>query len=124
MKLRIRDDSVRLRLTRGEVASLVEGGRVDAEVRFGPAPGERLSYSIVLGGTSLVARFSDGRIEVSVPEASARSWASSDVVGFEHVQEVGGGRTLRILVEKDFACLTTRPHEDDADAFPNPKASC
>jgi hypothetical protein len=37
---------------------------------------------------------------------------------------VGDGKTLRILVEKDFACLTKPPHEDDADAFPNPNKSC
>ena len=37
-----------------------------------------------------------------------------------HDQDVGGDEPLRILVEKDFACLVEREGEDDSDAFPHP----
>ncbi|MBX3206565.1 MAG: hypothetical protein KF764_15945 [Labilithrix sp.] len=122
MKLRIRGDSIRLRLSQGEVAALAEGGIVEESIGFGPDVA--LSYAIAFGGTTLSATLSGPRVEVSVPADVARAWAASDAVGLEGAQDIGQGRTLRILVEKDFACLTTRPHEDDADAFPNPKTSC
>jgi hypothetical protein len=31
---------------------------------------------------------------------------------------------LRILVEKDWNCLTPRAGEDDSDSFANPNKSC
>ena len=123
MKLRIRGDSIRLRLTQTEVARLAEEGRVEESTHFGPD--ERFTYAIAFGAEStLSARLSPRGIEVTVPGEVARAWAASDSVGIEGARELGDGKTLRILVEKDFACLTKRPHEDDADAFPNPNTSC
>ncbi|MDF2694542.1 MAG: hypothetical protein K0S65_2925 [Labilithrix sp.] len=122
MKLRIRGDSIRLRLSQAEVAALGEGGRVEEATGFGP--GHELVYAVFSGGTTLAATLSGSRIEVAIPSNVARDWATSETVGIEGVQDAGAGRTLRILIEKDFACLTTRPHEDDTDAFPNPNTSC
>jgi hypothetical protein len=123
MKLRIRGDSIRLRVTQTEVAALVKGGVVEESTGFGP--NACLVYALTSGGTSSVgATLSGSRIEVSVPTDVARTWASGDSVAIEGTQDIGEGRTLRILVEKDFACLTQRAHEDDTDAFPNPNASC
>ncbi|HVH43515.1 MAG TPA: hypothetical protein VM925_14270 [Labilithrix sp.] len=122
MKLRIRGDSIRLRLTQSEVAALAEDGRVEESIAFGPSA--RLTYAIAFGGSTLTAKFADALLEISVPADVARAWASGDSVGFEAAQDAGGGRTLRILVEKDFACLTERPNEDDTDAFRNPRSSC
>jgi hypothetical protein len=31
---------------------------------------------------------------------------------------------LRIVIEKDFACLTVREGEDESDNFPNPNPRC
>jgi hypothetical protein len=49
-----------------------------------------------------------------------RNWASTEKAGFETQQEIGNGKSLRILVEKDFACLERRDGEDESDAFPHP----
>jgi hypothetical protein len=46
-------------------------------------------------------------------------------VGFDEEQTVEGG-TVRVILEKDFACLD-RPAEDAAEdtwAFPNPSVVC
>lgn len=120
MKLRIRGDSLRLRLTKSEVALLIQGGVVEDSVSFGA--GARLTYAIA-HGAALGATLSGARIEVSVPADAARAWAASEAVSLEGTQPGDDGRTLRILVEKDYACLTERPHEDDSDALPNPRAS-
>jgi hypothetical protein len=126
MKLRMRGDSIRLRLTQGEVAALVEEGRVEELVTFGP--GVSLSYAIVCasGASKIDAILEQGtRVVVRAPESLVQAWAKDPKeVGFETTQDVGNGKTLRILVEKDFACLVERPHEDNADAFPNPNTSC
>lgn len=123
MKLRIRGDSIRLRLTQAEVTQLSETGRVEESTRFGPD--ERFTYALALGGIALAAKLSSGGgIEISVPREVGHAWATGESVGMEGAQDLGDGSKLRILVEKDFACLTERPHEDDADAFPNPNGSC
>jgi hypothetical protein len=123
MKLRIKGDSLRLRLTRGEVARLGETGRVDDTIRF--APGVRMTYALVAADVSRVqAGFDHATVTVQVPTAMARQWVESEQVGFAAEQDLGNGETLRLLIEKDFACLTVRVGEDDSDAFTNPMATC
>jgi hypothetical protein len=46
MKIRMRGNSVRLRLTRGEVARLAAVGRVEEATEFGLGPEARLIYSL------------------------------------------------------------------------------
>jgi len=115
MKLRIQDDSLRLRLTRGEVEDLSRGLAVERTVHF---PGGRAVQFVVAGSASAPgpqAEYSGDAIRVSLPETRVRAWAVSGEVGME-----GQDGPLRILVEKDFQCL----HGDAAaepDAFPNPQ---
>jgi len=126
MKLRVRGNTLRLRLSRGEVNELAARGEVRDGVAFGAEPSERLGYAIVASDGAAVtsARLAGGSIEVIVPRSLAREWAASETVGFEAEQAIGEGLSLQILVEKDFACLTPRKGEDDADAFPNPNETC
>jgi hypothetical protein len=124
MKLRVRGNSIRLRLTKGEVSAFAEHGRVEDAVTFGG--GARLAYVLAVderaGG--MHASFDGRAVTVSLPPALAREWASSERVGVEAEQRLDDGSVLRLLVEKDFACLVTRPGEDDSDAFANPNESC
>jgi hypothetical protein len=127
MKLRIRGDSLRLRLTRAEVTALANQGRVEETTVFGSS---RLTYALsatLAPEAKLTAKLEGTRIEVAMSKARAQAWAESDEVGLEGDQPGGTpdeARTLRILIEKDFACLTKRPGEDDTDAYPNPSTSC
>jgi len=116
MKLRIRGNSLRLRLSQSEVTALVEDGKVEDAISFG---GPRLVYALHLANDlkEIGATFVESRILVAVPGDRGRRWAESDDVGIEH-----DDGTLRILVEKDFACLRPREGEGDEDAFPHPKA--
>src|SRR5271166_4221552 len=99
MKLRFHSNSLRLRLSRSEVARLAETGRVEETIAF--APGKDLSYSIESGPTAAVAAELEGtRIRVLLPAAVAKTWIESDQTGIE-----GGNETLSVLVEKDFQCL-------------------
>ncbi len=122
VKLRIRDNSLRLRLQRGEVDSLQSEGVVRATTGF---PGGReLGYVVESSPASVnpAAFFSDNVVTVRIPETTVLAWASTDQVSIESEQLLDDGGTLRVLVEKDFQCLAPREGEDDADAFPHPDA--
>ncbi|HLJ46821.1 MAG TPA: hypothetical protein VKU01_12470 [Bryobacteraceae bacterium] len=113
MKLRISGDSIRLRLSRSEVARFVASGEVEDSVHFGG--GGELTYRLQAAASAEQPRatFDNGHIAVIVPQTDAQKWATTDQVGIE-----GDG----IVVEKDFQCMHG-DKERDADAFPNPMAN-
>lgn len=122
MKLRIRGNSLRLRLTRSEVDDFASSGRVADRIVL--APGQALGYTLrrVSDRATIGAQLVDDRLEILVPAAAAARWSGSDDVSLTAEQINGERHALRILIEKDFACLATREGEDDSDAFPNPRA--
>lgn len=124
MKLRIRGDSIRLRLKRGEVAQIAEGKSIMEETHF---PASVLTYRVdVSQDNAIAAEYEDGNLVVSLPAAKVADWAKSDEVSLMATQALAGGANLTLLVEKDFACLDPghgRDHEDDADTYPHPSAA-
>ncbi|NVB40950.1 hypothetical protein G6O69_24130 [Pseudenhygromyxa sp. WMMC2535] len=122
MKLRIRADSLRLRLTQSEVRQLRAEGRVSEVIHFGP--GRALEYALVASEAAEhpQARYEGALVEVSLPLALAHTWAEGDAVSIRHEQALPEG-ALSLLIEKDFQCLAPREGEDDGDAFPNPQAA-
>jgi hypothetical protein len=121
MKLRILDNSIRLRLSRTEVAAIRSDGIVGGKVSF--AGGSRLIYCLE-GSPACVdpaAQFADGELLVRLPEATVVQWADSDEVSIEATQPLDDGGSLKILIEKDFACLTPREGEDESDLYPHPQ---
>jgi hypothetical protein len=121
MKLRIHENSLRLRLTQKEVAQFRRSGRVDAAVYF--APGRILSYSMesLPDATEVSADFDDRAIRILIPTSIAIQWVDSNDVGIQAVQPIGEGVQLALLIEKDFQCLH-RTDEQESDAYPNPLA--
>ncbi|MDE0452553.1 MAG: hypothetical protein OXI90_12420 [Gammaproteobacteria bacterium] len=113
MKLRIKGDSIRLRLTQSEV-SAVAGGDAVVETTSLPQP---FTYALEASGERIGAAFAAGRMTVSIPHAIALRWASTEEVSLR-----GREGAVEILVEKDFACLVPREGEEDPDAFRNPLA--
>ncbi len=122
MKLRIRDNSVRLRLTRSEVDTLRDEGIVTARTAF---PGGRdFQYEVESSPASVNpgAFLSDSKVTVRLPESAVRAWANSEQVSITGEQQHNNGERLDILVEKDFACLAPREGEDESDMYPHPQA--
>jgi hypothetical protein len=120
MKLRIKGDTLRLRLSQTEVAAMAAEGSVEDALHV--APDACLRYRLYADpeAAALGAVWNGSLLTIVVPAAWVGPWATGDGVGFEGTQDAGLGRTLSILVEKDFACL----HEarDEPDAYPNPFA--
>jgi len=121
VKIRILDDSIRLRLTRGEVERVGKGEVVEGSTHF--PGGARFRYALERGDVDAPgARFEDGRIAVVLPHAAAQAWADGSDVGIEARPAVDGEQSLRLLIEKDFKCLAPRDGEEDTDAFEHPLA--
>jgi len=123
MKLRIQGNSLRLRVSKSELARFAQTGELEETVFFGPQPGAELVYALIRDGDrpGLAVEASPGRVKVLVPSAVARAWAESGQVGISGAADLGARGALSILVEKDFACID-RSDEENADTFPNPHA--
>jgi hypothetical protein len=117
VKLRIEGDSLRLRLTRKEVASLRDDGVVECAIRFSPARELRYSVAGLSAAAEVSVNYENNSIRVVLPLAIASAWAAGDDVTIEW-RDPGG---VRILVERDFQCLH-KPGGRDPDAYPNPLA--
>jgi hypothetical protein len=122
MKLRIKGNSIRLRLLKSEVEKFGADGRISEQTLFGPTT---LSYTLAMSPESekINAEFGDGEIRIFVPEGAARAWVTNGQVGFE-AEQPAGDEVLAILIEKDFVCLDRPDDPDRHDAFPNPNATC
>ena len=69
-----------------------------------------------------VANFSGNQLSIRLPQDWVRSWSESEEeVSIESSQSLDHGQELKILVEKDFACLAPREGEDESDMFPHPQ---
>jgi hypothetical protein len=128
MKLRIKGNSIRLRLGRSEVRRLATDGIVEESTAFGPSKQECFAYAICAspGASVLGASFVEGRLVVRVPSGMIHEWAATGRVGIDAVQRAGGEDELLILIEKDFECIDGPSGESQEDAFPNPQleAAC
>ncbi len=124
MKLRIRGNLIRFRLTQGEVEELGKRGQIEEAIEFGGSINEKLTYALVLSGTTaeIAAKYDSGKIAVLIPQAIADEWIGSDRIGISGEQILDKDKFLSILIEKDFACLTERAGEDESDNFPHPDA--
>jgi hypothetical protein len=125
MKLRIKGNSLRLRLQQKEVKRILEDGVVREETPFGTA---MFSYELSVRGDvdAIKAELAGTTMRISLPTEVARKWATSDEVSL-YGEQAGGREVLKILIEKDFACIKPRTSplwEDESDAYPNPNPSC
>jgi uncharacterized protein DUF7009 len=115
MKLRIKGNSIRVRLSETEVNSLAEGTAVIEETCF---PSSSLAYKVQMSSAGSV-EFKDNVLTVNLAKADINDWATTDLVSISKEFPVIKGNILSILVEKDFKCLTVRP-EDESELYPNP----
>ena len=120
MKLRIRGDSIRLRVTRGELDTLGSAGICTERVHVAPGAVFEYRLCVRLDHGPTAASFTGGVLEVSLSREEFGAWAGSEhEVGIRANQD-NGGDGLSLLIEKDFPCLTMREGEDDSDAFARP----
>ncbi|NNU33244.1 hypothetical protein HK413_02005 [Mucilaginibacter sp. S1162] len=114
MKIRIKGNSLRYRLTKTDVEQFSLNGYIEEIIDFGS---QTLTYALERSGfNSLIATFDHNKITLLMPAKMATEWERTDRVGFE-----GFDNNLFLLIEKDFKCLDNVA-EDQSDNYPNPLA--
>lgn len=114
MKIRIKGDSIRYRLTRPEVERFGKEGIIKEETHFGD---RTLSYVLQqTDADAITAQFVNDTITLLMPATMAAEWINTDRVGFD-----SQASALALYIEKDFKCLDNVA-EDQSDNYPNPLA--
>ena len=123
MKIRIKGDSLRLRVSRSEVARLLAGDCVEETIHFALEAGARFTYSLQQDASVKIpaVQYTDGKVSILLPADQAYVWGATDQVGIAEEIPLGAVGSLSLLIEKDFACLNGSD-EDNQDTFANPHA--
>lgn len=113
MKIRIKDNSARFRLTQNEVTALVKYGETWSKCNFGKG---ELVYGIKsTDADDISCVFIGNKVTTKVPKALLTNWDTDQRVGFDKRTD-----DLYILIEKDWQCLKPRDHEDESNLYKHP----
>ncbi|MBS1533060.1 MAG: hypothetical protein JSU01_22355 [Bacteroidetes bacterium] len=115
MKVRIKGNSLRYRLSMSDVAKFGRDGFIEEAVDFGKS---QLTYALQKAPVQhLEAEFMNNKIVIFMPYSWSEEWVNTDRVGFDQKGP------LYLLVEKDFQCIDNDA-EDQSDNYPNPNLTC
>lgn len=123
MKIRIKGNSIRYRLSKTEIASFGKDGVIEERTEFLNGPSFHYRLERKAGIRNLEASYSGNSICIFVPEGIAGEWTTTDIVGYDHKMPIAEGKELFLLIEKDFVCLD-HTLEDQSDNYPNPNKTC
>jgi hypothetical protein len=71
------------------------------------------------------ASYASDRLVVKLPARDISAWAKDDTAVSLHGElELAVGGPLKLLVEKDFRCVSPRDDEDQSNLFQNPERAC
>ena len=122
MKIRIKENSLRIRLLKSEVNKLVTGINLQEQTCF---TSNILTYALKIkeDDGELSADFEDNIITMYVPKKLLTNWDTNAVVGFNTNMKINETTNLFLLLEKDFVCTDTTT-EDQSDNFTDPAKKC
>jgi hypothetical protein len=116
MKIRIKGNSLRYRLTKTEVEKLWSLGILEERTQFA---GKTLVYAIETAkADKLSANFIGDKIVLYMSKKMIDELHNTDKVGFDDRSE-----SVSLLIEKDFVCIDNT-NEDQSDNYPNPQLKC
>lgn len=117
MKIRIKGNTLRIRLSKSEVAEFDKNGYIQEQTRFATGT---FTYALkCYNGAEMNAIFEQGTVTMLLPESMKNEWINTERVGFEAAVSVAESETLQLLLEKDFKCLDENI-EDQSDNYDNP----
>jgi hypothetical protein len=128
VKIRMKGNSLRLRVARSEMARLLKDGHIRETIRFAASPEASFTWALETGTqekATTTVRCSPGHVAVVVAPAEMQLWQQDDQVGIYARVDAGADEPLEVIVEKDFACLDGSD-ADNTDTFLNPNlaANC
>ena len=103
MKLRIRGNSLRFRLTDEDLDEMRNRGSIQDSIQFTPDPDARLKYCLALSRDTdvIAAQFVGNEIQILIPFSVSNPWLDSSGVGLEFRQNLGQNGELRVSIERD-----------------------
>src|SRR5271155_5926405 len=107
MKLRIKGNSLRLRVSRSELARFQAEGRIEETIHFSAAPEATLTYALESSfrPSPVTVRYGTREVTVILSKDRTRIWSDQSEVGVYTTVDIGPAGSLEVAVEKDFACL-------------------
>jgi hypothetical protein len=122
MKLRLRQNSLRLRVNQREVANLAAGAALEERLEF-PGGGS-FTYVLEASPTQVPeASFQGGIVRVLAPRPEIQAWAANDSIGIYFDLSANGAK-LKVAIEKDLECVEARSEERDPYAFSRGSKQC
>lgn len=119
MKIRLRGNSIRYRLDKTDIELLETIGKVESITHIGAS-----TLHFCIRGkdiTDPIIKMEQDGVHLLIPLPRLNDWYAPEQVGFELILPNTDGSELKILIEKDFKCLTER-NEDESQSFDNPMA--
>jgi hypothetical protein len=103
MKIRIKENTIRIRCTSDEISKIASGETVVNTTVFSPL--DRLIFSISKWNLKVFgAELKGGSTHISIPSDLLEDWSSSAEFSVECNIENGHEKGLKILIELDLPC--------------------
>ncbi len=118
MKLRIKGNSIRYRLTKSDIEALGKNGYIEERTQVGMST---FIYALQKSDeTNLTAELDNNRLILWMPGAMVEEWVNTNRIGFDaRIPLHDAEGDLYLLLEKDFKCLD-ETEEDQSDNYDNP----
>jgi uncharacterized membrane protein len=102
MKLRIKGDSLRLRVSRSEVARLLAGDCLEDTIHFAPEASAKFTYALQQepSASRPTVQYAGSKVTILIPADQVNVWGVTDQVGIAEVISLGSVGTLALLIEK------------------------
>jgi hypothetical protein len=100
MKIRIKGNSIRIRIVKTELANFGKDGILEERTEFA---GNHLTYRLQSkeGIDKLEASMGGNVITMWVPEKMREEWVNTGIVGYSNNMDIGEGKELFLLMEKE-----------------------
>lgn len=121
MKIRLKGNSIRLRLSQTDVAKLAAKGLIEEKFSFSKDAALCYRLQVQEGILKPGISYAANTIKVFIPADFTSAWPANNVVGTSALHTTEDGTEILILIEKDFKCLDDTT-EDQSDNFANPKS--
>lgn len=122
MKIRIKGNSVRFRLTQSEVLKLCTSNYIEEKVAF---HNQDFIYAIEVKDmpNDLSIAYESNKMTLYFSEKESKTWYDSERITYKDILKQPNQVEIALLLEKDFVCLD-HTEEDQSDNYPNPNKTC
>lgn len=123
MKIRIKGNSIRFRLSKNEVTLFATEGYLEEKTVF---PSGTFIYAIrkLFDGKTLDASFINPKLTLFVPRCLVQEWTTTDITGSKNMLPISDGENLNLLLEKDFECINAEEIKDQLDYYNHSVKNC